>query len=1392
MSEHNKWMMNRAGLFNFWYYNDEEIFEFIDGKLLLRGSNGSGKSVTMQSILPILLDGRRSPNRLDPFGSRARKIEDYLLGEKEISNRDERTGYLFLEYKRANTEQYITTGIGLQARRSKSLNFWGFIITDNRRIGKDLFLYEHEYHAGEKQKIPLSRVKLENRIGTGGHVVRTSGEYKKLVNQYIFGFKTLEAYDDLIKLLIQLRSPKLSKDFRPTVIYEILEAALPALTDDDLRHLSDTIEHMDQTKQQIEQLEREQEALDHLLKSYHAYNEHRLVETAEEYLKAKRKFVQEEKLVKEKQQEFDHLTRELANLKKKRSQLNIEAELLERQEKRLQQHKVWQLEEELTAEKNRLKDIIKDIKRKDEQLTYKTKQEIRLKEDIEQIEEKILLLQKDINHQLIDLAEVAEVTSFRRHQLNEADFKRHEQIDFDFSLWKDETRKFDKRLANICEQLRDYEQVKEKIAETDREIAHLQQLIDENRLIKQDWHNIFEQDKQDKITEIHRWVEKHPFIPIPTTLLQQMSRDLLTLYEPVSYNDIYQPFFQATYQYEQQMNKKIAIKKADLDSIKKQIVEEEELLAEWKAIRDPAPPHQREATKLAREKLQEKSYKFLPFYEAVEFQDHVGEEVQKNIEAALMDAGLLDALMTEENIPLRHDKILRAEPQMLAHTLADYLQPDLEASKHIDPVYIDEVLRSILVVADDDVEPLSIGVDGTYKVGLVEGHAVPIEQVRFIGKNARKRYRKQQIERIQEEIATLEKERHHIERDIQSLQEDLVIAEKFRAQFPNDADLQTSFQELRNTRLEIERLEKQQTDKKALLTEISQRFQRMKHTLDRQTKDLNIEFSLTAYETAKDHIQEYERSLSQLETLHLKYRHEQQNKQQRKGRLEEIEFEVDELKGELNISEDRKVRLEGNIVEIEKQLALEGVEEIRKQTREVQTKIVKTKRQLHDLSEKIPRRETEKEYLQEEISDQKQKSHFAKLLIDLWQASFKQEVSFNFVPIEEDTTDLNNLAKRLVKQFKHLSNDLPRVERRLTNVFHEQQQQLIEYRMTEDVTDIPTLSLEQETWKEEQNIILEDWKKRAVRRLIHLDFDGQRVSPYYVKQRLEEDTLRQQMSLNEQDRQLYEEILFDSVGNKLRSRISRAKQWTEQMSKLMQETVSTSGISFSIRWRPRTAETEAELDTKELIDLLQRDPRLLKDEDLNQIIEHFRSKINQAKELAEIKGEGTTLLQILKEVLDYRYWFSFVLSYQRINEPRRELTNNAFDKLSGGEKAMAMYIPLFTASYSRYLEAAPTAPYIISLDEAFAGVDDDNISALFHIIEELGFNYMMNSQVLWGDYDTVSSLSICELVRPKNADFVSVIRYIWDGRTRHLVVDDIAGSDKAKKELIATSPSSGE
>lgn len=112
-----RWHMNRIGFVNFWLY-DDEVFSFADGKLLLRGQNGSGKSITTQSFIPFILDGDRTPSRLDPFGSNDRRMEYYFLNDGE---KEEATGYLYLEFQKGN--RYRTIGIGQQAQRG---NLWAF------------------------------------------------------------------------------------------------------------------------------------------------------------------------------------------------------------------------------------------------------------------------------------------------------------------------------------------------------------------------------------------------------------------------------------------------------------------------------------------------------------------------------------------------------------------------------------------------------------------------------------------------------------------------------------------------------------------------------------------------------------------------------------------------------------------------------------------------------------------------------------------------------------------------------------------------------------------------------------------------------------------------------------------------------------------------------------------------------------------------------------------------------------------------------------------------------------------------------------------------------------------------------------------------------------------
>ena len=112
----NRWKMHKLGFLNFWLYDQEE-FLIQNGHLLLRGDNASGKSITTQSFIPFILDGNKSPERLDPFGSRDRKMEFYLLGDGE---QEESTGYLYLEFKKEDTEEYLTIGIGMRAQKEST------------------------------------------------------------------------------------------------------------------------------------------------------------------------------------------------------------------------------------------------------------------------------------------------------------------------------------------------------------------------------------------------------------------------------------------------------------------------------------------------------------------------------------------------------------------------------------------------------------------------------------------------------------------------------------------------------------------------------------------------------------------------------------------------------------------------------------------------------------------------------------------------------------------------------------------------------------------------------------------------------------------------------------------------------------------------------------------------------------------------------------------------------------------------------------------------------------------------------------------------------------------------------------------------------------------------
>src|SRR5688572_7172118 len=111
-----RWQPLRSGLVNIYRYDSEE-FHYENGRMLLRGNNGTGKSRILALQLPFLLDADVTPQRLEPDGEASKRVEWNLLMDRY----PDRTGYTWIEFGRSEGEGagrsdfYLTLGCGLSA-----------------------------------------------------------------------------------------------------------------------------------------------------------------------------------------------------------------------------------------------------------------------------------------------------------------------------------------------------------------------------------------------------------------------------------------------------------------------------------------------------------------------------------------------------------------------------------------------------------------------------------------------------------------------------------------------------------------------------------------------------------------------------------------------------------------------------------------------------------------------------------------------------------------------------------------------------------------------------------------------------------------------------------------------------------------------------------------------------------------------------------------------------------------------------------------------------------------------------------------------------------------------------------------------------------------------------
>lgn len=765
MSE--RWHMNRIGFVNFWLY-DDEVFAFADGKLLLRGQNGSGKSITTQSFIPFILDGDRTPSRLDPFGSNDRRMEYYFLNDGE---KEEATGYLYLEFRKG--KRYRTIGIGQHAQKGKTMGFWGFIVLDGRRIGYDFNLYREVGNT----KIAYTKQEMKKELGENNLFTEAQKEYMSFVNKHIFGFPRLEQYEQFIRLLIKVRAPKLSKEFTPRKVYEILNDSLQTLSDEDLRAMVDAMEKMDDIQDKLNGLKRAYKDLQIIRNEYVRYNQYMLGQKAVAYLEEKGMVDAARGKLEAEIDELEETTEKLEESYRRINALKAERSLLEREKEAIGTTDLEEADEKLRQCRKQQEDAEKEIELYCQGIERHRNAIREYDAAVRGIQKNIDAYQMEIEQHMKDMDELQDTICF----------SGHEQI---LSLWKSPDG---------------YGEYKKIKSEVERLCKNVETALEELKIFREiqiQWDKLSEECSSLEEKKAQAWQQVSDAEVMEDALrddlieayygLEQLNKEFYLSKKELEQISVYIQKYQGISDYGnirnligsiwEMKNQKLGSELSVLEVQKEKQVEFVRVAGEELEELEKAPeitPGRREILCRTREKLTENHISFLPFYEAVDFTEYVSKQDRDLLECQLEDAGLLDALVVSQKDYMRamkvlgewSDKILCLEDsgEMRYNKLAA-VAGDVELRR-----MTEQILSNI---GEEHDCQIVLRPDGYFRHGALEGYSKPETEACYIGEALRREKKKEQIRRKKEEYQLLQQELEALELEINGLKKRIGILQE--------------------------------------------------------------------------------------------------------------------------------------------------------------------------------------------------------------------------------------------------------------------------------------------------------------------------------------------------------------------------------------------------------------------------------------------------------------------------------------------------------------------------------------------------------------------------------------------------------------------------------------
>ncbi len=156
----------------------------------------------------------------------------------------------------------------------------------------------------------------------------------------------------------------------------------------------------------------------------------------------------------------------------------------------------------------------------------------------------------------------------------------------------------------------------------------------------------------------------------------------------------------------------------------------------------------------------------------------------------------------------------------------------------------------------------------------------------------------------------------------------------------------------------------------------------------------------------------------------------------------------------------------------------------------------------------------------------------------------------------------------------------------------------------------------------------------------------------------------------------------------------------------------------------------------------------------------FRQEIDAVR-LRQQEHADMNFLDALEQVFDYREWFHFDVLVSQPGGQRQRLTDRVAGTRSGAEQLFALYVPLFAALGALYRSAAPGAPRLLALDEAFDKVSVANTQRIMEFLVSQDFQWIMTGPQISGTGAKIPACARYLMIHEKGSSIATASASFW-------------------------------